>query len=284
MLPRVSEAGLQGRRVFITGAARGIGAASARRLAAGGARVAVAGIEPELLSELASELGGAPFFECDVSDREQVEEAVNAAARALGGLDVVMANAGVAAQLPLVGGDPEIFERTIAVNVLGVYYTLRAAGPHIGHENGYALAVSSLAAAVHPPLMGAYCASKAAVEALANSLRSELRHTGARVGVAYFAEIDTDMTERGFGTKAAKRLAGRGAITGVAPLEKAIDAVERGVARRSRRVAAPGWVGPILPVRELVQRLVELRFHRGVERTLEVALEEHAPLTTAQPR
>jgi NAD(P)-dependent dehydrogenase (short-subunit alcohol dehydrogenase family) len=187
MLPRVSEAGLRGRRVFITGAARGIGAASARRLKASGARVAVAGIEPELLSELASELGGAPWFECDVSDREQVEEAVNAAARALGGLDVVMANAGVAAQLPLVGGEPEIFERTIAVNVLGVYYTLRAAGPHIGHPNGYALAVSSLAAAVHPPLMGAYCASKAAVEALANSLRSELRHTGARLGVAEFA-------------------------------------------------------------------------------------------------
>jgi NAD(P)-dependent dehydrogenase (short-subunit alcohol dehydrogenase family) len=285
MLPRVSEAGLRGRRVFITGAARGIGAASARRLKASGARVAVAGIEPELLSELASELGGAPWFECDVSDREQVEEAVNAAARALGGLDVVMANAGVAAQLPLVGGEPEIFERTIAVNVLGVYYTLRAAGPHIGHPNGYALAVSSLAAAVHPPLMGAYCASKAAVEALANSLRSELRHTGARLGVAYFAEIDTDMTQRGFGTQAAKRLAGRGgAITGVAPLEKAIDAVERGIARRSRRVAAPGWVGPILPVRDLVQRLVELRFRRGVEKTLEVALEEHAPLTTSQPR
>ena len=118
-----------------------------------------------------------------------------------------MANAGIAAQLPIVGGDPAIFERTLAVNTLGVYYTLRAAGPHIAHPRGYALAVASLAAAVHPPLLGAYNASKAAVEALGDTLRIELYESGARVGVAYFAELDTDMTERGFGTEAAARLA-----------------------------------------------------------------------------
>ena len=117
---------------------------------------------------------------CDVTDRAQVEAAVAAAVDALGGLDVVVANAGIAAQLPLVGGDPEVMERTIAVNVLGTYYTLRAAGPHISHPNGYALPVSSLAAAVHLPLLGAYSASKAAVEALGNTLRVELRRSGAR--------------------------------------------------------------------------------------------------------
>ena len=66
-------------------------------------------------------------------DREQVDQAVEDAVAALGGLDVVVANAGIAAQLPLVGGDPAVMERTIQVNVLGVYYTLRAAGPHISH-------------------------------------------------------------------------------------------------------------------------------------------------------
>ncbi len=60
----------------------------------------------------------------------------------------MVANAGVAAQLPLIGGDPEVFERTIDVNLIGVYYTLRAAGPQIA-ERGYALAIASLAAAVH---------------------------------------------------------------------------------------------------------------------------------------
>src|SRR4051812_41892536 len=167
---------LEGRRVLITGAARGIGAETARRLHQGGARVALAGLEPELLESVAADCGGAPWQECDVGDRDAVEAAVRHAVAELGGLDVVMANAGVAAQLPLVGGDPALFERTLRVNLLGAYYTLRAAGPHIAHPGGYALAVASLAAAVHLPLLGAYSASKAAVEALGDTLRIELRH------------------------------------------------------------------------------------------------------------
>jgi NAD(P)-dependent dehydrogenase (short-subunit alcohol dehydrogenase family) len=278
----VSE--LEGRRVLITGAARGIGAATARRLHERGARVALAGIEPGLLAAVAAECGDAPWAECDVSSREQVDGAVEAAVEGLGGLDVVVANAGVAGQLPIVGGDAEIFETTIAVNVLGVYYTLRAAGPHIAHENGYALAISSLAAALHLPLLGAYSSSKAAVEAMANALRLEIRHTGARVGVAYFAELDTDMTSRGFSTDAARRLF---KITRfrqrVAPLSTGIDAIERGIARRSRRVVAPRWVGPVLPVRAGAQRLAEVVIPKNVEPALRVARSEHAPLTTEQP-
>ncbi|HSP04266.1 MAG TPA: SDR family NAD(P)-dependent oxidoreductase, partial [Acidimicrobiales bacterium] len=198
---------LTGRRVLITGAARGIGAALAERLHDRGARVALAGLEPELLADVAGRLD-APWWSCDVTDRDQVESTVQGAVDALGGLDVVVANAGIAAQLPLVGGDPAIFERIMDVNVLGAYNTLRAAGPHISHDQGYAVAVSSLGAAVHMPLMGAYSASKAAVEALGNTLRAEIAPTGARVGVAYFAELDTEMTSRGFGTEAAKRFLG----------------------------------------------------------------------------
>ena len=139
---------LSGRRVLITGAARGIGAATARRLHERGARVVLAGIEPDALARTAAQCGDALAVVCDVRDRDQVDAAVEAAAEHLRGLDVVVANAGVAAQLPLIGGDPEVFERTIDVNLLGVYYTLRAAGPHIAHERGYALAIASLAAAV----------------------------------------------------------------------------------------------------------------------------------------
>jgi NAD(P)-dependent dehydrogenase (short-subunit alcohol dehydrogenase family) len=275
---------LAGRRVLITGAARGIGAETARRLHARGAQVALTGLEPELLEQVAAQCGGAPWSACDVSDREQVEDAVAEGVERLGGLDVVMANAGVAAQLPLLGGDPEVFERTLAVNVLGVYHTVRAAGPHIAHRDGYALLIASLAAAVHAPLLGAYSSSKAAVEALGNTLRSELRASGARVGVGYFAEIDTDMTSRGFGTEAAAKLMrGRRALTSVAPLSVAIDAVERGIARRSRRVVAPGWVAALLPTRMLVQHAVDVGAQRGLRAALETAREEHAPLTTPQP-
>src|SRR5690348_17142536 len=237
---------LIGRRVLITGAARGIGAGAAKRLHARGARLVLAGIEPDLLARTAAECGDALAVVCDVRDREQVEAAVEAAVEHLHGLDVVVANAGVAAQLPLVGGDPEVFERTIEVNLLGAYYTLRAAGPHIAHPQGYALAIASLAAALHPPLLGAYSASKAGVEALADSLRIELAPSGARVGVAYFAELDTDMVRQGFGTEAARRMSEIGPRRRpVTPLEAGIDAIERGIARRSRRVVAPRWVAPL---------------------------------------
>ena len=275
---------LAGRRVLITGAARGIGAGTARRLHQRGARVALLGLEPEELERVAADCGGAPWHECDVRDREQVDDAVEAAVGELGGLDVVVANAGVAAQLPLIGGDPEVFERTVAVNLTGVYYTLRAAGPHVAHRSGYALAIASLAAAVHAPLLGAYSATKAGVEALGNTLRIELRPYGARVGVGYFAELDTDMTRRGFATAAAERIDRRGGpFTRVAPLEVGIDAIERGIERRSRRVVAPRWVAAMLPARMAVQRVVEAATSRGLGETLDVARAEHAPLTTSQP-
>lgn len=274
---------LAGRRVLITGAARGIGAALAERLHERGARVAIMGLEEELLESVAARCGDAWWAPCDVTDREAVEESVERAVSELGGLDVVVANAGVAAQLPIVGGDPAVMERTIAVNVLGVYYTLRAAGPHISHAGGYALPIASVAAALHLPLMGAYCTSKAGVEALGNALRIELMPTGARVGVAYFAEIDTDMTSRGFGTEAAGVLSANfRAVMRVAPLHVAIDALERGIARRARRVVAPRSAAPLLPLRMAIQPIVDRAVQRNLTKALEVARREQAPLTTPQ--
>jgi NAD(P)-dependent dehydrogenase (short-subunit alcohol dehydrogenase family) len=178
-------------------------------------------------------------------------------------------------------------ERTLGVNTLGTYYTLRAAGPHISHPDGYALAIASAAAAIHAPLLGAYSASKAAVEALGNTLRAEVRPSGARVGVGYFAELDTDMTSRGFGTEAASKLSARltpgNAFMRVAPLELGIDALERGIAQRSNRVVAPRWVAAVLPFRMFVQPVVSWSLQRSLSDALAAARTEHAPLTTPQP-
>lgn len=272
-----------GRRVLITGAARGVGAALARRLHERGARVALAGLEPEALSRVARECGAAPWAECDVADHAETERVVATLVDALGGLDVVVANAGIAKQFPLLGGDPSVLAQTLRVNVLGVYHTVRAAGPHIGHGGGYALLIASLAAAVQLPLLGAYSAAKAAVVALGNTLRVELRHTGARVGIGYFAELDTDMTARGFGTRAAAAMGAGGSYNRVTPLPVAIDALERGIARRSRRIVAPWWVGPMLPMRGLAQRVVDARGQRGLAEALAIAREEGVEFTTPQP-
>jgi NAD(P)-dependent dehydrogenase (short-subunit alcohol dehydrogenase family) len=278
------EQRLEGKRVLITGAARGIGARLAERLHERGARVAILGLEPELLERTAARCGGAPWFECDVADREQVDEVVGAAVERLGGLDVAVANAGVGAQMVLIDGDDEVWDKTFAVNLMGSYNLVRSAGPHVAHRDGYFLLTASLAAALHLPLMSAYSASKAAVESLGDSLRIELRPSGARVGVAYYSELDTDMTSRGFSTEAAKRTPlGSGRLP-VAPVGPAIDALERGIRRRSRRIVSPPWVAAVLPLRMLAQRAVEVGAGFGLRETLEIARRERPDLTTPQPQ
>jgi NAD(P)-dependent dehydrogenase (short-subunit alcohol dehydrogenase family) len=278
------SAGVDRRRVVITGAARGIGALLARRLHERGARVALIGLEPELLGSVAADCRGAPWFECDVADRDQVDAAVAGAVERLGGLDVAVANAGIGAQMTLIDGDASVWDATVAVNLTGSYNLVRAAGPHVAHPGGYFLLTASLAAAIHLPLMSAYCASKAAVESLGDSRRLELGPAGARVGVAYYSELDTDMTSRGFATKAAKRMpiGGQGRLP-VAPVEPAIAALERGIARRSRRVVSPRWVGAVLSLRVIAQRVVELETRRRLPKVLEIARSERPPLTTEQP-
>ncbi|MRH86240.1 SDR family NAD(P)-dependent oxidoreductase [Nocardia sp. SYP-A9097] len=274
---------VRGQRILVTGAARGIGAALARQLHAQGARVALLGIEEGLLAEVAADCGEAPWRYCDVGDPAQVQRVVNSLTMELGGLDAVVVNAGIARQLSLLDGDPTVLEETLTVNVLGAYYTIRAAGPHISHPGGYVLLVSSLAAAIHLPLAGAYSASKAALEALGDTLRIELRHTGAKVGMAYFAELDTEMTSRGFGTDAARSILGRSTVSGIAPLGPAIDAMERALARRSRRVYSPYWVGVVLSFRGVGQRVVDYALRHGVAPGLAVARTEPVAFTTEQP-
>src|SRR5699024_8356015 len=114
---------LAGRRVLITGAARGIGAGLADLLTAHGARVALAGLEPDLLREVAAR-NNAPWRECDVADPDQVDRVVEELVGELGGLDVVVANAGIARQLPIIGGQQGVMEAHLRVNTLGVFYTL----------------------------------------------------------------------------------------------------------------------------------------------------------------
>ena len=120
---------LSGRRVVITGAARGIGALLARRLHERGCEVALLGLEPELLEEVAAGCGDAPWAECDVTDRAEVDAAVAELTERLGGLDVAVANAGIGAQMTLIDGNPAVWDAQLAVNLAGTFNFIRAAGP-----------------------------------------------------------------------------------------------------------------------------------------------------------
>jgi NAD(P)-dependent dehydrogenase (short-subunit alcohol dehydrogenase family) len=263
---------VNGRTVFITGAARGIGAETARRLHAKGANVALVGLEPERLEALAAQLGErAVAFEADVSDLDALQRAVSATVERFGAIDVGVANAGIAYTGALASIPVEHVERTFAVNFLGVWRTDRALIAQISERKGYLLNIASLAAIARAPLMGPYAAAKAGVEALTDSLRMETAPSGARVGCAYFGFIDTDMVRGGFAQPSAQTVNGRtpSFIRNPAPLSKAVDAIERGIERRSSRLWAPRWVGPMITLRGLIQPFTERQLQKDEARLVE---------------
>ena len=253
---------VKGRTVFITGAARGIGAAAAARLHARGANVALVGLEPERLAQSVSALGErAAFFEVDVTDLAALEGAVSATVERFGGIDVAIANAGIAFTGSLATAPVEQVERTLAVNLLGVWRTDRAVLGELTKRGGYLLNISSLSAIAHAPLMGPYTAAKSGVEALTDTLRMEMTPSGVQVGCAYFGFIDTDLVRASFAQPSAQTMTSElpPFMRNPAPLSKAIDAIERGVENRSARVWAPRWVGPMMLLRGLLQPLSERR-------------------------
>jgi NAD(P)-dependent dehydrogenase (short-subunit alcohol dehydrogenase family) len=253
---------VSGRTVFITGAARGIGAATAERLHAQGANVALVGLEPERLEQNAAGLGDrAAAFEADVTDLEALERAVAATVERFGAIDVAIANAGIAFADALATAPVEHVERTLAVNLLGVWRTDRAVIGQIQQRRGYLLNISSLSAIAHAPLMGAYTCAKAGVEALTDALRMESAPSGARIGCAYFGFIDTDLVRASYAQPSVELVNGStpAFIRNPAPLWKAIDAIERGIERRAARVWYPRWVGAAIALRGVLQPLIERR-------------------------
>lgn len=110
-----------------------------------------------------------------------------------GKVDIVVANAGVAAGGPFVDSDPAAWRRVIEVNLIGGAVTGRAFLPVLMESRGYFLQIASLAALTPAPMMTAYCASKSGVEAFAHSLRAEVAYKGVKVGVGYLSWTDTDM-------------------------------------------------------------------------------------------
>jgi NAD(P)-dependent dehydrogenase (short-subunit alcohol dehydrogenase family) len=162
------------RVAFITGASRGVGAAVARAFQGDGMKVALA-------SRSGDDLGLGLGLECDVSDPDSVSAAVDATVAEFGGIDVVVANAGVGAYGPFLEMDPDDVEAMIDVNLKGTLYTARFTLPHLIERKGDFVSLASVAGLRAFPGEAVYNASKFGMLGFTRALDHELRELGVRV-------------------------------------------------------------------------------------------------------
>ncbi|HEY2398277.1 MAG TPA: short-chain dehydrogenase/reductase [Solirubrobacteraceae bacterium] len=281
---------LSGKVALVTGAARGIGLATASALVSRGASVAVLDLDADASASAASQLhdSRAIGLAADVSDRSAMQRAVAAVAERFGGLDVVVANAGVASRVATCRATPsESFERVLDVNLMGVYRTVDAALPEIVRRRGHVVVISSIYAFTNGVGAAAYAMSKAAVEQFGRALRLELAPHGASASVAYFGFIDTEMVHRAIDRDP---LAGEMLAMFPRPLRKRLapstagEAIARGIERRAPRIIRPHrWV-LMSSLRGVLGPLTDARAERdatalGLLRELDERAGEDHPLT-----
>jgi NAD(P)-dependent dehydrogenase (short-subunit alcohol dehydrogenase family) len=259
---------LQGKVVFITGGARGIGAEVAHRLRNKGAKLVLTDLDKAELASLAAQLGGDEAVltvVADVRDLPAMEAAAAKAVERFGGIDVVVANAGIASYGSVLQVDPEAVKRVLDVNLLGVFHTARATLPALIDRRGYLLIVSSLAAFAAAPGMAPYDMSKAGNEHLTNVLRLEVGHLGVGVGSAHMSWIDTALvrdTKSDLPSFAELLTRLPWPLNKTTSVDRCAAAFVKGIEGRKDRVYCPRWVGlfrwikPVLstPVGELPMR------------------------------
>jgi NAD(P)-dependent dehydrogenase (short-subunit alcohol dehydrogenase family) len=185
---------VEGKRVLVTGGGRGIGRGIVEAFVEAGARVAIADIEgaEDAAKEIAADTVGVT---CDVSSGESVANGLAVIGGSLGGLDVVVNNAGVEAFGPLHELSEDAFDKVVSVNLRGTWLVYKHAVP-LMRGGGAIVNVASLAGIVGFPLLGAYAAAKAGVVRMTEVMAVELRDLGVRANAICPGFIDTPMMER----------------------------------------------------------------------------------------
>jgi NAD(P)-dependent dehydrogenase (short-subunit alcohol dehydrogenase family) len=249
-------ASVNGKVALITGGANGIGAEVARRLNAKGAKLVLTDLDAGQLKDVAAGLGEDRVLTvvADVRELSAMQAAADMAVERFGGIDIVMANAGIGAFGSVLEIDPEAFKTVVDVNLMGVFYTVRAALPSVIERRGYVLVVSSLAAFAAAPGMASYDASKAGVEHFANSLRLELAYRGVDVGSAHMSWIDTPMVRESKELSTFQEMLAKlpGPLKKTTSVQECGEAFVKGIEGRKSRIYCPSWVGLARWIRPLI--------------------------------
>ena len=250
-----SKSNLNGRVVFITGAASGIGAATALEVVAMGGTPVLVDCDEEPLAQIASRCGPETLhWVADVTDLQVMQEVVEKTISKTGRIDIVFANAGVAAFGPVAYIDPAAWKRCLEVNVFGVFNTIRATLPCVMAQKGYVLINASSSSFAHPPVMSAYAASKSAVEAMGNSLRIEMAAHAVGVGVVHAGWVRTPLVTEGALHPGFVRLRATmpGPLNSETSPEETARIIVQGMLQRKRRIWVPGWLKILFALRALL--------------------------------
>jgi len=252
---------LNNKVVLITGSTGGLGRAACQALRAKGAKLALLDLDTDAVQAQAAELGGtdvAAGWTANVTSLESLEQAFKAAAEHFGGIDIVVANAGIGVPAASESMDPTLFERTIDINLNGVWRTFRAALPYVKKSRGYLLAVSSMAAFVHSPLNAHYTASKVGVLAMCDSLRLELKQYGMGIGTIHPTFFQTPMMMANEGGACSELVwkQHKGVWKYVA-LEEVVVGLVEGIERRREMIIVPKSNTPIAKAPWLFRKAVE---------------------------
>ena len=254
-----SKSTLTDRVVLITGAASGIGAATALELVAQGGIPVLVDCDAEPLAQMAQRCGPQTlYWVADVTQLQAMQEVVDKTISKLGHIDILFANAGVAAFGPVAYIDPEAWKRCFEVNVFGVFNTIRAALPAIMQQRGYVLINASSSSFAHPPVMSAYAASKSAVEAMGNSLRIEMAAHGVGVGVVHAGWVRTPLVTEGALHPGFVRLRATmpGPMNSETSPEETARVIVQGMLQRKRRI----WVPALLKILFALRALLHMPF------------------------
>jgi NAD(P)-dependent dehydrogenase (short-subunit alcohol dehydrogenase family) len=262
---------LNGKVALITGAARGIGFETARQMHLRGASVAVLDLDATEAREAAERIGARAIgLGGDVTDQSAMMNAVAEIVEKFGGLDVAVANAGIAqkqfATVRAISG--EEWERVFEVDMLGVWRTVRAALPQIVQNQGQMIVVSSVYAFANGFGNSPYAVAKAGVESLGRALRAELKPHGASASVAYFGWVDTRMVQDAFATEDAPRireLSPEWLLKRITPAEAGAGLV-RGIEEQAPRIFVPKWWRYVSALRGVINPLLDKRMESD-ERT-----------------
>ena len=258
---------VRGRRVLLTGASRGLGAAMARALRDRGAELALVARPSAALDETAAAVGGTAY-PCDLSDLAAIGPLVDTV-EADGPVDILINNAGVSNVGWFLDRTLDEIDHVVTLNLLAPLHLCRLVVPGmVERGRGHVVNMSSMAAVIAPPGLVAYGASKAGLSHATAVMRADLRGEPVTFTVVHLGSVKTDMDDEARSYGPLRELAERSAGRDITPMHQFIAAVMRGIEEDRNEIRVPRMMAPLAALTNIPRQVSKLVFSRAPAKEL----------------